>query len=316
VRAASPRLRSGVPGLRCGGRRAGQLAHRHGLVVVRRAMPEVDVALPEVGVALPEVGAALPEVGAAVPRGGQGRERQPVLGGADGAVPAEVRAVGARTPAGRGGGHAADAGQHTPQRRGQPRLRCRQPDPGVQQVDREVGGELDRRLQLVVDRTLDGPGGDHRDGDRRGHGDRCRGGGRRAGDGRGGAGAELVDRQRRCPPGQVGAVRAGAPGAQPLPEAAPPAAGAAGRGGGWRRGGGDRRDHRDVLDVQDTDDQPDGQRGVQPASRARDRAVDVRLERQGRAGSEQAGPTREPRVGRVGPLGLRRLDRHVLPPVE
>jgi hypothetical protein len=205
------------------------------------------------------------------------------------AIPAQPGTVRPAAPAGGGAGRTPEPGQEQAHRRGRPRQRSREPGRGAEQVDAEVGRERDCRLEFVVDRRLRGERGD-----RRGHG-------RDGGDG--GAGgpvlpiAQPVDPQRGRPPGQVGAVRAGAPGRDAPAEPAPP--GAVGSTGG-----------RDParLDPEHTDGQPDGE----PPGEVR-RAERLRLAQDRRARSEQAHGTGRPSVGHVGPQGLRRLDHHVPP---
>jgi len=206
-------LPAGPPARRRGRRRARQLAHRHRVVVVRRAMAEVghDQAAGRCGRRL-----------------GQCGDDQAVHRRGHRAVPAEPGTVGAAAPAGGVPGQAAQTGQQRPHRRGRPGRGRRQPHRGPQQVDGEVGGEGDRRLQVAVHRALGHRG---RRGDRGPdlHRDLSRQCGRAT---RGGA--EPVDPQRAAPPGEVGAVRARTPGRQPQTETA--TSGALRRGDGSRRG--------------------------------------------------------------------------------
>ncbi|MBB3677288.1 hypothetical protein FHX36_003023 [Modestobacter versicolor] len=285
-----------LPGLlagRAGCRgRAGQLPHRHRPVVVRGSVPEVDVRVPEVG------GAARP-----VRRLGQRRQRQPVDRRRDGPVPAQPVAVRATAPARGLPGETAQPGDQRPHRCGQPRRRGSQPGPRAQQVDGEVGGELDRRLELVVDGTGGGPAG-RRDG--RGRDGGPGGEGRRGGPVR--TAAEPVDPQRCRPPGQVGAVRAGTPGGDPAAQLLP-AGGRGRRGDGGRRAGRGPGRHAARVDAQ----HPDGQAERQAASQV---TGGVRLGRLHRSGAEQAGAAGGAGGGHVGTPDRCRLDRHVPPSRE
>jgi hypothetical protein len=236
----------------------------------------------------------MPEKGHREPGRGGGRrgqrgQGQPVHRGRDRSVPGQAGPVGAAAPGGGGAGHAPDPGQDGADRSGQPRLRRREPDRAAQQVHTEVGGEVDGRLEVGVDRN--------RSGDRRGGPPGCGDGDRRRRDGPVRTGTEPVDRQRRGAPGEVRAVGAGTPGPDPPAEAAP--------AGPQRRTGGGRRA---PLDTEDTDGEPHGQSAGEVG--------EVRLDRQRGAGTEQARATGGFGGGHVGPRGLRRLDHHVLPSRE
>jgi len=253
-------------GRQCPGRRAGQLTHGHGPVVVGRPVSQVG------------------------PRdaGRERRQGQAVDPGRDRTVPAQVGAGGATAPAGGGARHPADAGQQGPHRCAEPRRRSRQPGRGVQQVHGEVGGELDRRLQLGVHRARGRRSG--RGGRRSGRADRDD-----AADGPVRPVGEPVDAHGGRPPGEMGAVRPGTPGGDAPAELAPPRRPAGGR-------------ERARVDPEDADREPGGQPSGQVAG-ADGREVD----RQPRTGAEQRRPCGDPGGGDVGPRGRCRLDRHVLP---
>ncbi len=271
-----------LPARRGLGRRAGLLAQRR-RVVVRGPVPQ---------------------------HGGGRRRRQGerVLRRRDRTVPAQPVPVRAAAPAGGTAGQAAQPGQQVPHRRGQPGRRRCQPGRGTQQVDGEVGGERDGRLQLGVHR---------RDGDRSrpdhgglGRGGHGPGGHGRDGDRRGGRGAEPVHPQRRRPPGQVRAVRAGAPGGPPGDQ--PPTA------RGPRRGGHRCRADRGAarLDAQHTDRQPERQAPGEVTGDGRGGSGcggGVRAGRVRRSGAEQPEAVGRPGGGHVGAPDLGGLDRHVLP---
>jgi hypothetical protein len=258
-------------------------------------VPEVDVGVPEVDVGVPEVDVGVPEVDVGVPLR-QRRQGEPVHLRGERVVPGQPGAVLATAPGGGAAGHAAEGGQECAHRCGPPPGRSRQPGGGAQQVDREVGGERDRRLEVVVDRRL----GRHR-GQRRGHG----GGRGDGGDGPGGpvrAGPQPVDPQRGGPPGQVRTVGAGAPGGDAAAEHAPP-----GRGG--RTGG--RRAGPAGVDAEHADRQSGSESGGEVPGAEELRGAGGR-----RAGAEQARDGGGPGSGHVGPGCLCRLDRHVPPSRE
>jgi hypothetical protein len=244
-------------------------------------VPEVDVGVPQVG------RHRLPG------RGGEGfgqrRQAQPVDLRGKRAVPAQPGAVPATAPAGGGAGHAAEPGQEGPHRCGQPWRRAREPGGGAQQVDREVGGERDRHLQVGVGRGLGGTRGQRRDcgRDGGGRGDRAGGPVRPT--------AEPVDPQRGGAPGEVRAVGAGTPGRDAATERAPP--GRAGRTGGRRPAG---------FDAEHTDREADGEsdgevRGAEGLRRTGHRGT----------GPEQARAGDGPGRGQVPPRCRCHLDRHV-----
>ncbi len=220
----------------------------------------------------------------------------------DRTVPGQVHAVGAAAPAGRAPGRRSQPAEQVPHRGGQPRLRGGQPDGRAQQVHREVGGEGDRRLQVVVHDRGKRP-------DRRGGG-----GGRRGRLGEGGAGparpvGQPVHPQRGGPPGQVRAVGSGAPGARPLAELAPP--------GPPRGARGARFGQRSRRHAQHADGQPDRQPGGEVTGAG---AGQVRLRREGRPLAEEAdrgGAGHDaPGSRHVGPPDCCRVDRHRCPPGE
>jgi hypothetical protein len=276
ARAASREAARRAAGLRRSGGRVRELAQGDGVVI---------------GGSVPEVGQYQPP-GRSGCRLGQRGQGQPVDLRGERAVPAQPAAVLSAAPATGGTSRPAKPGQEGTQGRGRPWPRSREPGRGAEQVDGEVGGERDRRLELVVDGSL-GRGR----GDRRGHG-RDRGS-----SGAGvpvGSGAQPVDAQRGRPPSQVCAVGAGAPGGDaPLDAAAP----------GTAR----HTDGRDParIDPEHTDGQPDGEPPGEVCG-----AEELRLARGRRAGAEQAGTAGRPHSRHVGPRGLRRLDHHVPPSRE
>jgi hypothetical protein len=220
---------------------------------------------------------------------GQRRQGQPVDLRGQRAVPGQPGAVPATAPAGGGAGHAAETGQQRPHRGGEPRRRGREPGGGAQQVDREVGGERDRHLQVGVDRGLGGTRGQRRGcgRDGGGRGDRAGGPVRPA--------AEPVDPQRGGAPGEVRAVGTGAPGRDAATERAP-----SGRGGrtGFRSPAGFDAEHAD----REPDGQSDGEvRGAEGRCLAGQRGTRAEQTRAG------GGPGR----GQVPPRCRCHLDRHV-----
>jgi hypothetical protein len=224
---------------------------------------------------------------------GQRRQGQPVHLRRQRAVPAQPGAVRPAAPGGRLPGEAAQPGEQGPRRCGHPGCGGREPDRGAQQVDGEVGGELDRRLQLGVHRAVDDRG---RSDDGGGHdGGRGRDGGA---DGPVGSVPEPVDPQRGRPPGEVRSVVPGTPAGEAPADRA--------RAGPHRRPGG-RNASR--VDAEHADGQPDGE----PDDEVR-AAVHLRGPR--RAGAEQAEGTGNPGGDGVGLRNRGGLDRHVLPSRE
>ena len=238
---------------------------------------------------------------------GQRRQREPVDLRGHRAVPEQPGTVRPATPAGGRAGQLPEAGQQRADRRGQPRRRCREPDRGAEQVDAEVGGEVDRRLQVCVPPA---PGDRRSDRQCGRHGDRHR----RAGD-RARARADEpvrpfgqpVQPQRGGPPGEVCAVRPGAPGREAPTEGAP----TEGAPAVACRRTGDRDPAR--LDPEDADGQPHGQPSCQVGGAA---AGELGRRGQRRAGAEEARANRDPGRRRTGRAGGCRLDHHVLPSQE
>jgi hypothetical protein len=248
-------------------------------------VPEVDLGVPQVG--------QRQQSGRGRGRLGQRGQGQPVHLRRERSAPAEPVAVGPGSPCGGGAGRTAQPGQQGADRCGQPRRRSREPGRGAQQVDGEVSGELDRRLELVVHGPVDrGSGRPGRD--------RC--GGRRGdADGAVRSGPEPVDPQWGRPPGEVRAVRAGSPGGDTAAQLAPP-------------GPGRRTGDRDGTRVDP--EHPDGQADGEPDGEVR--GASGELHRAGGRGAcaEQAGATGTRGGGQVGPQDGCRLDRHVPPSRE
>lgn len=205
--------------------------------------------------------------------------------------PAERGTVRAAAPARRPPAHAPQPAEQLPHRGGQPRRRRSQPHGRGEQVDGEVGGELDRGLELVVHGRRQGRDGvrPHRRGDR--------GRGRRTPHGRGRPVGQPVDRQRGRAPGQVRTVLAGAPAGGAAGELATPGAG---------------RTHRDVVVRQRAGAH------AEHAARQADRQAERQVGGVGRrgVGAEQPEPPGVPGGGQGGRPDRCQLDRHCCPPGE
>lgn len=251
---------------------------------------------------LPQVDAGGPQVDRLPGRGhdhpgrpriglGERRQGQLVHRGQERTAPAERGPVRAAAPGRRPPAHAPQSAEQLPHRGGQPRRRRSQPHGRGEQVDGEVGGELDRRLELVVHGRWPGRGGGrpHRRGDR--------GRGRRTPRGRGRPVGQPVDRQRARAPGQVRTVLAGAPAGGAAGELATPGPGRAHRDGVVRQRAGAHAQH---------------------AARQADREAERQVGGVGRrgVGAEQPEPPGLPGGGQGGRPDRCQLDRHCCPPGE
>jgi len=289
---------------RRGGRRARQLAHRDRVVVVRGSVPEVEIGVPQVRRERPGRSELPLRQRGQHHRVGRRRHRT---------VPGEVRAVGTAPPRRGAGRDGPQGGSQVPRRRGDPRPGRGEPDRAAEEVDGEVGGELDRRLELDVQLPVHGGGASGRR--------RSRGRHRRHGDRPAGSTAQAVGPQRGRPPGEVGAVGTCAPAGQPPAERVPPGRGRVGGRCGGRGARRARRGSRSGLDTQHSDRQAHRQadrhvRGTDRGRRTRHGSGQGDRQGGGGARSEQADLSGDTGSRHRGPPDRCRLDRHVSPPGE